>query len=361
MNCFDFESKMGGYLDQSLPGAEIDEISSHLSTCSTCSVKLAQTQRIGRLFRKQIFPEPGEDYWEKTPMKIVRRLGLHPKITLWQQLLDQLGGLFASPAFRVAVAGAFTVALFFLLSNYWRGVESVAVRDSVSDHVQVQKEPVDLPSQDPPIVENLEQSLPTLVAGSDAANADPPETAGVQKQEAFEPGMEPLAYRSLLQVPFESGTAHELIPIANSLFLLSSDDTKDDGDRRNLSTSSFGADVLGNRGKHGARGQARQDVPDQDSDFAETAWIVQESQSLSEKKSIWLSFMAREKDPTYLSLGIYNLALVLSRIAEESRDQQSAQEALQFFVEHETSLRFQMNDGHYDAKMKTLRLIAADH
>ena len=87
------------------------------------------------------------------------------------------------------------------------------------------------------------------------------------------------------------------------------------------------------------------------SGFLETLWIVQESKAMDEKKNIWLSYINRESDITYRSLAIYNLALVLAKIAEESTDLGHAAEARSFFLGHEEALRFQMGNERFDNKL----------
>jgi len=320
---------------------------------------MEQSRRIEDLVREPIFVEPADEFWENNPARIVQRLGLHASITPWQKFLNDVTGVFATPAFRVTVAGAFTLFLFFLLSNHKqpprdRDIESLSVPKAapqLADGVAVP------PS---PLAENVlpdeKLTQPELRTTSDAEAFAPKPAEESTTRVAFA-AVTPLPYRSILPMPLEGDLGQELIPLANASFLVSSLSKEEDS--RDLRPAAFGSDVSGRRLRNGSTGEMAKDLPDQDSDFAETAWIVQESPSLSEKKSIWLSFLAREKDPTYRSLGIYNLALVLSRIAEESGARKDAQKALKFFTENEASLRFQMSDRRYDAEIKALLRIAS--
>ena len=88
--------------------------------------------------------------------------------------------------------------------------------------------------------------------------------------------------------------------------------------------------------------------------------IVQESKTLAEKRNTWLSSMNRETDITYRSLAVYNLALVLARIAEENKYPDDAAEARSFFLEYEEALRFQMGDERFHDKLNLFDVILAN-
>jgi hypothetical protein len=93
-----------------------------------------------------------------------------------------------------------------------------------------------------------------------------------------------------------------------------------------------------------------------ESEFYEILWITQETNILTEQRNIWLSYLSRETDPTFRSLAIFNLAWVLSKIAEETRNPVKAKEALDFLKEHQESLRFQMKQ-RFEEKVGTLLAI----
>ena len=95
---------------------------------------------------------------------------------------------------------------------------------------------------------------------------------------------------------------------------------------------------------------------DANNEFSEIMLIVHQSNALSEKRNILLSYIARETDSTYRSMAVFELALILKQIAEESNKSEAAKQALDFFKENERSLRFQMK-ARYDSSIHSLKSI----
>ena len=122
--------------------------------------------------------------------------------------------------------------------------------------------------------------------------------------------------------------------------------------------------ALNKQGARSSQPDVVSELPDEikkiRSGFLETLWIVQESQTLGEKKNIWLSYIDRESDITYRSLADYNLALVLAKMAEDSKDRDLATEARNFFLTHEEALRFQMGNQRFDNKSSLFDKILAN-
>jgi len=152
----------------------------------------------------------------------------------------------------------------------------------------------------------------------------------------------------------------ELYPIPNTEFILPSQ-SDELQDRNNPLQRTF---ALNKQDARSSQPDVVSELPEEikkiRSGFLETLWIVQESQTLNEKKNIWLSYIDRESAITYRSLGDYNMALVLAKIVEDSKDRDHATEARNFFLTHEEALRFQMGNERFDNKLSLFDKILAN-
>ncbi len=150
----------------------------------------------------------------------------------------------------------------------------------------------------------------------------------------------------------------ELIPLPNSMFIMdgAANDQLTSGKKGKQMMSTTAALARSGSAGRSANSLRRKKIIDVhgENSFSQTLWIVQESTSLSEKKNIWLSYISREKDPTYHSLAIYQLALTLEKIVETSKSEADAREAYNFFVENKKTLIFQMKEQRYNSKLHVL-------
>ncbi len=367
MNCFDLEARIGEYVDSALPDGEIEEITRHVRSCTACSSKIDQIRQIETLIQDLRYVEPPPSYWEGVPKTVMRRLGLRPQPSLWARAVEKADLLFDMPGFRYGLAGLGGAAIAILVMNNWPGAEIRPIAQMPGEAVvaegklQESQNISDLKGfATPSTTESVAATSTASNIGQVGERAPAADGAGSNHDRSM-PRLTTIAARGLQSLQFDLTLEQELIPIPNSAYLLLAveDQDHDKTALERIEVSSFGSDVVAAPlSTVDPEMPKLDDLQDQKSDFAETAWIVQESQSLAEKKSIWMSYVARETDPTYHSLGVYNLALVLAKGAEESRDREDALEALEFFAKHEKSLRFQMNDSRYDVKVGVLKLLA---
>lgn len=370
MNCFEVRGKIGRYADEELPKEQMLEISSHLQDCSSCSLEFQYLSQIESLARHELHSEPAKEYWDNLPQKIVARIGLKPPKSVFQNIADNLNELVFAKTFRWGLAGALAlIALVILFKDFQitttempaiseksYGIEESTSETSLADVSDDTKSPT--PGE---ASQNLVSEPSTPSQQSSAGNKDEHTDEVVQELNYNVIAMNditPMPVRNTLSVSLN--TNEELVPLPNSEFLIPTTEMygfADDSDSQ-FEVDAFALDQSGKSFRNVNEQSTPAKMIEDESDFAETMWIVQESETLGEKKNIWLSYISRETDTTYQSLGIYNLALVMAKIAEETKDADKAKEALEFFAEHESSLRFQMSDNRYEIKLNALKLIA---
>ena len=384
MNCDGIKKKLGGYLDEELPDVDRQLIDEHLTQCSCCLHDMEQIKKIEALIKPELYEQPPDEYWVRLPGVISKRLGLKPEkpfVLKWPASLNEFLAVYKV---QYGFAVAAVAVLIFLFWEY-RGFEPQLLQKNSRVVSDVMK-PADSPKGF-----RLNNKLPTNnsiakksgAAGTKEKQVDFKNPNLKKASEAF--SVQPLtssdrnpskqAGRRLTLEPVKAlvdlkglivrnsvsqniNKKKELIPLPNSMFVMDGEAndplTSGKKDRPLIQTTAAlaragsperSANLLGRK--------KRTDVHGENS-FSQTLWIVQESTSLSEQKNIWLSYISREKDPTYHALAIYQLALTLEKIAETTQSESDAREAYNFFVENKKVLRYQMKDQRYNSKLHVL-------
>ncbi len=364
MNCAETKPKFGFYLDQTLPDGEMQELRNHLGECMICSAEFHALGKIEFVIQNGIYSEPTADYWSDLPQRITKRNGIRPKASALGEVIESVQEIFAAKSFRWGFAGAFAVAvLIFTLSKMFvteRMPVSVTQSES-SESGQISAVPIgelnDLNAR--------RDSKPQMTTG-EKENLDEKKTPPGELRDSNSNSQEVtqnylsadlLALNNIESKPLKTerrqvrGITEELYPIPNTEFILRIQDSELEN-RNNPLQRTF---ALNKQDARSSNADAIAEIPEEikriRSGFLETLWIVQESQTLEEKKNIWVSYINRESDITYRYLGVYNLALVLSEMTEKDTDPKHAVEARSFFLEHEKALRFQMGDERFDDKL----------
>lgn len=365
MECFDVKSKLGFYFDHELQTDEMELVTAHLSQCAQCQLELSQLQEIETAVRSGIYEEPLPDYWSKTPQIITHRLDLTDKEpALPTKLMTVLKRLFPESGLRWGLAGGLAVAVLLILSlNVF--------------NLQNQQELVG----QQPISEQTEETLSsTQSEGTPVVDSEAEPAIGTAKQEA-KPELtsdksehaENLATEivigtrnlALSQVPaktLETGSGiparvkHELRPVPASHEIVRHLLAREEKDVHSPDVNTLSLEQRLDS-KHLDITNSTDGLSELESDYLETVKIVEESTTLEEKRNIWLSYISRQDNFTYKTLGIYHLALVLYDIADLKYDRDKAREAIDFYRKEEETLRFQMGDQEYEARVSALDLI----
>lgn len=374
MNCYEVKEKLGSFIDGELPENEGRMLGDHLATCYDCMQELEAVKKIQSLVTPALYTEPDEQYWNDLPVQIMQKLGIETAPVPKSSWLESVAAaVFSLRSLQVGFAGVAVLFLvMFLLKN-----KSIDRADSVS------------PASVPGVQVQVNRSMAN--AEQDANSAEPPAAPGqagmtsdhstfgpvpaatpndVIPQKNSSPAEQPRVFASTVekirdfrQPVADPGntrnlaSSEPLIPIPNAAFVEGLEDNLENdlySEESIQKTAALTHKVLP---ASSASQNRSADVPDGESSFSETMWIVQHSTSVKEKKNIWLSYIKRETDPTYRSLGVYHLALVLAKIAEQKRDFESAKAAYDFFMENQKSLRFQMKERRFAMKLKVLKML----
>ena len=378
MNCSETKPKLGFYFDQVLPDGEIQELINHLGACMSCSTELQNLKKIESVIQAGIYSEPPDEYWNDVPPRITKGIGIRPKVSAFEQFIESVGGILSAKSFRWGFAGAFAVALLIVTLNKVFVTQQAPVSITQSKSMENEQTPAASmselntiqnvtplrPEKDLAINENdkLEIKEPLAKQLADL----PDRNKGNQKIALNYINEALLALNSIAGKPLKTegrevlGVNQELYPIPNTEFILPSQSDELQNENNPLQRTF----ALNKQGARSLKPDVVSELPDEikriRGGFLETLWIVQESQTLGEKKNIWLSYIDRESDITYRSLADYNLALVLAKIVEDSKDRNHATEARNFFLTHEEALRFQMGNERFDNKVSLFDKIVAN-
>jgi hypothetical protein len=393
MNCYDVREKIEPYLDLGLSDPEAQSLKKHLEQCPECQQEVETIRKIDSFVKMDLFEPPPREYWDEVPARVTEQLGLRPKKPRFLEVFDSIREMLVFPSIRwsgaLAVAG---LAIFVLL----RGVDTQEVA-SVSDPISSERtEDNSFRSENSTPDESTQLSAPSErvaaapESGSGESAADrktlnrvgpqvvvnasrrvPPMPVEVEmgpdRVQSFDSEQAILARAVVVKAEPKaviSGSLEfdrALFPDAGTSFrfgLMQSDEVAEDEDKEtNARTFTF---VRGGRGSASRRNQSVS-LADTDrayqrddsgaSDFFQTLLIVEDTKKLSERRNIWLSYVSRENNSTYRSLGIYRLADICYRIADESREEELATKALKFYVKYEKTLKSLMGVQAYDTKV----------
>ncbi|MFQ5865649.1 MAG: anti-sigma factor family protein [bacterium] len=369
MQCYEIKSRLEKYLDHRLDESEQDEITFHLQNCPHCTQELRSLQKIEEIIKSNLYWEPPKEYWKTVPKIITTRLGLNVRPSVFEKLHALANDPILSKRFRWGLASAFAgIALIVIVKLI--DIPNLSKSPMTNGH-KTTKEPIaqELVSQS--------SNLPKKLASISDKGAEEKDTSNIKSDSGIEINEAISSHNEISQAWFERSSIsclnpkkpnektysynHQLIPVANTNLLfdraIKSEDVDKNADAAFPIQRTFG---MGGNISSSQRAKAQNnshELTEAENCFTETLWIVQQSHSLSEKRNIWLSYVSRERDPTYRSLGIYNLALVLSQLVEKTKDPEMAEEALSFYKENEKSLQFQMSPRRYQTKIKILETI----
>ncbi|NIR51961.1 zf-HC2 domain-containing protein [candidate division KSB1 bacterium] len=383
MNCFEVNQKLSGYLDRACSEGEMHEIEKHVKVCSKCASEVAVLNQIETVLSREAFSEPPKEYWASLPQRITKQIGFRTEPTPMDRFSLLVHEVFAPRRLVWGFAAlAVIVTSVFLVKN---SIDSNITHPPVAQEaVSEQQFSSDMESTQPT------QTQETATVRSSTETSEPKETqvAFTQDNEAksqvegqppakgvsFEEmtatsvnsrgdmnvlvamrEVEPLPIRRGENVSVKPELGNQLFPVPNARFILPGQDSEEEENSSQVQTFSLEQNKQG-YSTLSFPGLSRK-LSKVENSFYETLWLVQESGSLEEKRNIWLSYLARESDPTYRSLATFNLAIVLSQMAEQTQNPGKAGEALDFFQEHEESLRFQIGDTRYQAKIALFQKI----
>jgi len=330
------------------------------------------------LFRPGFILTPPDEYWNDVPQGITKRIGIRPKVSAFELFIESVEGILSARSFRWGFAGAFAVAVLIVTLNKVFVTQQAPVSMTQNKSMENEQAPAASmselnaiqnvtplrPEKDLAINENdkLETKEPLAKQLADL----PDRGKGNQKTVLNYINEALLALNSIAGKPLKTENREvlrvnqELYPIPNTEFILPSQSDELQNENNPLQRTF----ALNKQGAQSSQPDVVSELPDEikkiRSGFLETLWIVQESQTLGEKKNIWLSYIDRESDITYRSLADYNLALVLAKMAEDSKDRDLATEARNFFLTHEEALRFQMGNQRFDNKSSLFDKILAN-
>ncbi len=381
MNCETTQERLGTYLDGECSAEEARAIAEHLARCNGCAHELALLQRLESTVRAQKLVGPNAEYWNDVSAAVLARLGLNRAGARTRWGLGRLGAALADallPPTRLAWAGL-AVAAVVLVVVWFQGRERGPVRPPEMAHEQPKaltpssgpREEAALPSvrvesdevEAPPasLTQNVPAVKPTSPQGTgdmpvaQDAKTEPERVAVLEPQEWRDGAVRPLPPRAAQVVEIEKPRFDDLIyPVLNARFLVDNLETGDEVDQDRLPVRTLSLGTTPAKGFSGPPTQIEQ-LRELGNDFYETFWIVEQSVTLEEKRNIWLSYLKRETNPTYRALGVFNLAIVLSQLVEQTRDPELAQEALEFFQENARALNFQMGEKRYQQKVQEFR------
>jgi len=360
MECFDVKSKIGFYFDQELQTDEMEDVAAHIRQCTHCQLELAQLQEIESVVGSGIYEEPPPGYWSKTPQVITNRLGLTEKgPSLLKKLMTSIELLFATPNLRWGLAGGVAaVALLFYVFNLQKQ-QTEMVQQPASKPLAEER------TSSPPhedLASETESAIATAKPETepDIMTNEPDATNVAPQQSVIETrDLVPTQVPVTLALNDESddyATDNELRPIPASTKTISDLIASEE---EAVPAPDVNALSLEHRvnSKHLNITKSTDGLSELESDYLETIKFVEESTTFEEKRNIWLSYISRQNNFTYKTLGIYHLALLLYDIADLEYDPDKAQEALDFYREEEETLRFQMGDEEYEARVSALNLI----
>lgn len=368
MQCYFIKSKIEKYLDHELAESERHEIMTHLQNCTDCTEELESLRKIEEIAKSDLYVEPPKEYWKTVPKIINSRLGLRAQPAYSERLARLARGFVPAKRLRWGLASTFAVVGLIIL------VRLIHIPDLLESPVNDAQNVVNKTIADNLVAESskLQVEVKTGLKDNKQETLSPNRSPEELEIRITEPVSTPAASLTLFEEseikslnprkPRQMTHAYDeqLIPISNANLVLDTSLALEDSDESE--NIAFPIQRTFARGDiPGSQKLAIQNRPGEteeaENTFTETLWIVQQSKSLSEKRNIWLSYINREEDPTYRSLGIYNLALVLSEIAEKSKQPESAKEAMDFYKEHEKSLRVQMGARRYEIKTNLFQTI----
>ncbi len=350
MNCYDAKEKIGMYMDAVLDDAETEEMAEHLANCSACALLYTALKKVEVVFKTDFLPQPPPEYWNTLPQTVTHRLGLRKGRSVFKEVFGLIQNLLAPPTVKWGLAGAVVVmVLIFSLRSLFLPENEVSIIQpnlGVSENRTPQNPAI---AQEPGIFQTAEFSqrrteitlvpqtsvtgLPVASDYDESMKAGNVQSLPVRRQ-AFKP-------------PQQNKVLYPTTEFSTDLFAKVDELEAEDAARWRV----FALTLSGDARRTSTSADASR-IDDPQNSFSQTLWIAQQSTAMDEKRNIWLSYIGREKDPTYRALGIYNLGLTLAKIAEDSKDPQKAKEAAAFFKEYEDLLKIHMGNERYLLKMK---------
>jgi hypothetical protein len=353
MNCSEVREKLGCYSDHALEESERHDLDTHLKSCRSCASELESLRHLDSLMKVNFYSDPPAEYWKSLPRNVITRLGLRQQRPWFDKVRTFVDELAVANSFKWGLASAaalvtltFLVGRFYLHDTKKPGLsEPQLARSNAIAEKATAEQAASVAGELKDEVTSVQPELNHSMGSDQPANSDVDVNRRVVTTK-----IERLPVRFQKTKP--PATHQALYPIPNIEFDLAAANMEDEQGNTGvpqLRTLALKSNVKSKQkaGVSWSTDKSNEQV----SSFSETLAIVQQINSLDENRNIWLSYLDRETDPTYRALGIYNLALTLSKIVEVSNDSEKAREALNFFKEHEKSLRFQLGNNRYQLEI----------
>lgn len=348
MTCYDAKEKIGMYMDAVLDDAETAEMADHLADCSACALVYASLKKVDDVFRTDFMPQPPPEYWNTLPQIVTRRLGLRRGRSVFKKVSVLMQEYFTPRGVKWGLVGAVAVsALIFSVKSFYLPSSEVSITqpsviESGNNASQNPGASQNTPTQTPQQSEKETPVTEVELAAAPVSSSDYGESMSAGNVRRL-----PARLQSFTP-PQQKKALYPTTSFNTDMFAtLDEEEVAEDAAQWRV----FALTLSGDSRRTSSSTEVSR-IDDPQSSFSQTLWIVQQSTSMDEKRNIWLSYINREKDATYRALGIYNLALTLSKIAEDSKDSQNAKAALAFFKEHEDLLKIQMGNERYLLKTK---------
>jgi hypothetical protein len=343
MTCYDAKEKISMHLNDAHADADVAE---HLATCPACVLMLESLKKVDQAFKTEfILTEPPPHYWENLPRIISQKLAAQKPPAIFDKWLNAIQKAFAPVSVRWGLAGAAAVlAVMF----FWRSFISLNKEMTKAD-----APPSQLSTQANAEIAKSKSNdaKPTILAMEKAEAAPSSPTQAVQApapSNAIAGNIRNLPVRAEPVKPMHGKKVlYPTTSLNTDSFVQAAEENEEEATNWRVFALTLNSHSRGPAAT--PRGDSQ--VEDAQSSFSQTLWIVQQGTSLEEKRNIWLSYITREKDATYRALGIYNLALTLAKMVEESKSPEKAKEALRFYREHEELLKVQMGEERYLLKV----------
>ncbi len=349
MTCHDAKEKISMHLGDAIADAEVAE---HLATCPACALMLESLKKVDQVFKTDfILTEPPPQYWETLPRVIFKKLAAQKQHAIFDKLLNAIQKTFAPVSVRWGLAGALAVlAVMF----FWRSFDSQPQSEVPAKEIATaDAPPSQLSTRTSAEIAKLksDDAKPTILPMEKVEAAPSLPTQPVQHPAPSDAIADNIRNLPVRAEPVKPMQGKKVLYPTTSLNTDSFVQAEEEREEAAANRRVFALTFDGNSRSTAAPLNTGSQAEDSQSSFSQTLWIVQQSMSLEEKRNIWLSYISREKDATYRALGIYNLALTLAKMVEESKNSEKAKEALRFYREHEELLKVQMGEERYLLKV----------
>jgi hypothetical protein len=360
MNCYDAKEKICMYVDDALDDSERQDISEHLASCASCMLLLDSLRRVDQVFKADYIVEPPPAYWQSLPRIITNQLPPRPKpASVFTDLIAAIQQGLALPRVRWTFVGvgAVAVALVFAIKGF-SPKTSLTPMTPAPEIISSQAQTDGMKTPVSQFEEGQQSSSDAQLSQLEELPVSESTTASIERASGSDMIVGNVRTLPVRLQPLNPPTRDKMLYPTTSLntdIFVEDDGEEIDPDDPEWRVFALTTDGNSRQTTYPTTGSEKIDDPQ--NSFSQTLWIVQQSTSLDEKRNIWLSYINRETDPTYRALGIYNMALTLAKIVEDSKNREDAMQAAAFFTEHDLLLKGQMGEDRYLLKMSIFESI----